>query len=255
MSKPVFSISIILVAVAAVSLWFMNPAGLTSPNTATEPPANGELGRAEQINADHAKRSPSLPINLARDDDSSSKSNELGETETVTMQNDTDAETHAEEDLSNNDDVENNAASQADERTMPGEEIGYALKIGESDFHNINGSATSSIGNIQFDSKLLPSNEVRLQLSLESTESEPVMLTAYFDLANFVMELDGGNAVLGEEHKELLRVSNAQLTSKLIEQFEDYGVPEHGFMLVQMLSYWSESPKGYVHEKHVSVRN
>jgi hypothetical protein len=67
------------------------------------------------------------------------------------------------------------------------------------------------------------------------------------------MELDGGNSVLDEEHKELLRTSSARLTAELIEQFEGYDVPEHGFMLIQMLSYWSNSPKGFVHEKHVAV--
>jgi hypothetical protein len=136
-----------------------------------------------------------------------------------------------------------------------GEEIDYAMKIAELDFHSISGRATSEIGDIKFRSKLLPSNEVQLELTLERKESERLLFKAYFDLANFVMELDGAGAVLDAEHKELLRVSSSQLTSSLIDHFEGSGIPEHGFMLIQMLSYWSNSPEGYVHEKHIAASN
>ena len=67
------------------------------------------------------------------------------------------------------------------------------------------------------------------------------------------MELDGGNAVLSKDHKVLLDTASAQITSSLIEQYEGYEVPEHGFMLIQMLSYWAASPEGYVHEKHIAT--
>ena len=50
-----------------------------------------------------------------------------------------------------------------------------------------------------------------------------------------------------------LRVSSAQLTDALVKQYAGYELPEHGFMLIQMLSYWSKSPEGYAHEPHVSV--
>ncbi len=136
-----------------------------------------------------------------------------------------------------------------------GEETDYAMKIDELDFHSISGRATSEIGDIKFRSKLLPSNEVQLELTFERKESEPLLFKAYFDLANFVMKLDGGGAVLDAEHKELLRVSSDQLTSLLIDHFEGGGLPEHGFMLIQMLSYWSNSPEGYVHEKHIAASN
>lgn len=142
---------------------------------------------------------------------------------------------------------------QAASEPLPGEEIEYSLQISESSFYDFKGHARSTIGNIGFDSQLLPSNEVRLMLQLTKDSAEPVTLNAYFDLANFSMELDGGNAVLDQEHKELLNVSSAQLTDSLVKQYDGYEVPEHGFMLIQMLSYWSKAPEGYVHEAHASV--
>lgn len=142
---------------------------------------------------------------------------------------------------------------QAASEPLPGEEIEYSLQISESSFYDFKGQASSTIGNIGFDSQLLPSNEVRLMLQLTKDSAEPVTLNAYFDLANFSMELDGGNAVLAQEHKELLHVSSAQLTDSLVKQYDGYEVPEHGFMLIQMLSYWSKAPEGYVHETHASV--
>lgn len=136
---------------------------------------------------------------------------------------------------------------------LPGKEIEFSLEIAESSFYDFKGRASSTIGDIDFDSQLLPSNEVRLMLQLTKSAPENVTLNAYFDLANYVMKLDGGNAVLNKEHKELLRVSSAQLTDALVKQYAGYELPEHGFMLIQMLSYWSKSPEGYAHEPHVSV--
>lgn len=152
------------------------------------------------------------------------------------------------------DDGDNNVAIPS-AQLLPGKDIDYALKISESDFHNVSGLATSVIGVIKFRSKLLPSNEVTLELILEREEGAPLVFKAYFDLANFVMELDGAGAVLDADHRALLRVSSAHITSFLIEKFEGIGLPEHGFMLVQMLSYWSHSPEGYVHEKHIAANN
>ena len=157
--------------------------------------------------------------------------------------------TEADEDVGNLADQQ----KQIDSEPLPGEEIEYSLQIAESSFYDFKGQASSTIGNIGFDSQLLPSNEVRLMLQLTKDSSEPVTLNAYFDLANFSMELDGGNAVLDQEHKELLHVSSAQLTDSLVKQYDGYEVPEHGFMLIQMLSYWSKAPEGYVHEAHASV--
>lgn len=158
--------------------------------------------------------------------------------------------------VADSDEDNGNLAGQEEQATsepLPGEEIEYSLQISESSFYDFKGQASSTIGNIGFDSQLLPSNEVRLMLQLTKDSAEPVTLNAYFELANFSMELDGGNAVLDQEHKELLHVSSALLTDSLVKQFDGYELPEHGFMLIQMLSYWSKAPEGYVHEAHAIV--
>lgn len=56
-----------------------------------------------------------------------------------------------------------------------------------------------------------------------------------------------------DEHKALMSVLNQHLRSEFEEQYREYDFPEHAFMLVQMLSYWSVSPDGYVHEKREIV--
>lgn len=136
---------------------------------------------------------------------------------------------------------------------LPGEEINFALKLFQTNQHFVDGRAKSDIGKILFKSRLMPSNEVKLSLKLKQREIDDIELVAYFDLANYEMELDGGNAVLNTEHKTLMKVLNQHLRSDFEDQYKDYDFPEHAFMLVQMLSYWSVSPEGYVHEKRQIV--
>lgn len=139
------------------------------------------------------------------------------------------------------------------EHKLPGEELNFRLKIHTSTHHFINGKAQSDLGKIRFKSRLMPSNEVKLSLKLKQKELADVELIAYFDLANFTMELDGANSVLNKGHKQTLKLVSSHLKDKFIKQYEGYELPEHALMLVQMLGYWSMSPEGYIHEKRSIV--
>lgn len=135
----------------------------------------------------------------------------------------------------------------------PGEEINFSMKLFRSNHHLIEGRATSDIGKANFKSRLMPSNEVKLSISLKQRELDDVELVAYFDLAHYTMELDGANAVLNQAHKSLIRTITSHLGMAFGEQYEGLDIPEHAFMLVQMLSYWAMSPEGYVHAKREIV--
>ncbi len=132
---------------------------------------------------------------------------------------------------------------------LPGKEINYRINLHSSTHFLVDGRASSDIGKILFKSKLMPSNEVKLSLKLKQGELEDVELVAYFDLANFTMELDGGKSILNKDHKKMLKLTGLHLQSKFEIQYQDYDIPEHVLMLVQMLGYWSVSPEGFVHEK------
>jgi len=135
----------------------------------------------------------------------------------------------------------------------PEEEINYQLTSFTSTDFLVDGSVTSDIGEMAFNSELMPSNEVKLTLTLNQTGKDAVQLVAYFDLAYFRMELDGGNSILNKEHKEILKLTSFKLRPKLERQYRDYDMPEHALMLVQMMDYWSVSPEGFVHEKREIV--
>lgn len=128
-------------------------------------------------------------------------------------------------------------------------DIDFKLELLLSSHHLIDGRARSRIGEVQFNSQLTPSNEVELTLTLKQTGQEDITLLAYIDIAHFTMELDGGNRVLNADHKIMLEHVSAHLRSSLGKQYEGLDFPEHGYMLVQMLSYWSVSPEGFIHEQ------
>ena len=136
---------------------------------------------------------------------------------------------------------------------LPGEEVNFRLKLHTSTHHMIDGKATSDIGGMLLKSRLMPSNEVKLSVKLKQGELDDIELTAYIDLANFTMELDGSNGVLNVDHKQVMKFASAHIRSKFETQYESYDVPEHALMLVQMIGYWSVSPEGYVHEKRSVV--
>lgn len=127
------------------------------------------------------------------------------------------------------------------------------FNLDQSTHFLILGNADSEHGKMNFKSELLPSNEVQLSIQLQQQDSDKIELKAYFDLANFTMELDGGNSVLNKEHKKLLKQTGESLQSAIWDQYSEYDIPEHALMLAQMLAYWSVSPEGFVHEKRVIV--
>jgi len=136
---------------------------------------------------------------------------------------------------------------------LPGDDINFRLKLHSSTHHIIEGRARADTGKILFKSRLMPSNEVKLSLKLKQRELDDVELLAYFDLANFTMELDGANSVLNKNHKQMLNLASVSLRPRLEKQYEGLDYPEHALMLVQMLGYWSVSPEGFVHEKRSIV--
>lgn len=135
------------------------------------------------------------------------------------------------------------------ESERPGDNIHFQLSLDESTHHMIRGSGAADTGEFAFESKRLPSNEVELAIVLKQPLLDDVELTAYFDLANFVMELDGRKSILNREQKQLLDLASARLQNDFQQQYEGYDLPEHALMLSQMMAYWSVSPEGYVHEK------
>ncbi len=135
----------------------------------------------------------------------------------------------------------------------PGEDIHFALSLEESTHHLVRGTGSADIGAFAFESKRLPSNEVELVILLQQEDLEDIEMTAYFDLANFTMELDGQKRILNTQHKQLLDLASAGLEDEFRKQYDGYDLPEHALMLSQMMAYWSVSPEGYVHEKRVIV--
>lgn len=136
---------------------------------------------------------------------------------------------------------------------LPGEEIHYQLHEYSNSNYLIDGKADSDIGKLRYQSRLMPSNEVKLSIKLKQKEIDDIELIAYFDLANFTMELDGNKAILNKSHKQLLSVSSAHLQANYEQIYKDVDFPEHALMLVQMMSYWSVSPEGYQHAKRQIV--
>jgi len=132
---------------------------------------------------------------------------------------------------------------------LSGDDIAFAMQLETSTHHQVAGVARSAIGAVRYQTELLPSNEVELKLRLKQDGLKEIEMAAYFDLANISMELDGGNNVLNKQHKELMRVSADHLRMQFMQQYEGLEVPEHAFMLVQILSYWSRAPEGFVYER------
>lgn len=139
------------------------------------------------------------------------------------------------------------------ENKLPGKDVNFRFKLNASGHFLIDGRATSDLGKITFKSKLTPTNEVKLSITLKQGELDDISLVAYIDLANFTLELDGGKSALNKDHKRMLELTAAHLQPKLEVQYQGYDMPEHAMMLTQMLGYWSVSPEGYVHAKQAIV--
>jgi hypothetical protein len=143
--------------------------------------------------------------------------------------------------------------AEASNEKLPGEDVNFDLKLYSSTHHLIDGRATSDIGHMLFKCRLMPSNEVKLTIKLKQGELDDIELLAYVDLANFTMELDGANSILNKDHKQVLKLASLHLRARFEQQYKGLDVPEHALVLIQMIGYWSVSPKGYVHEKRSVV--
>ncbi len=122
------------------------------------------------------------------------------------------------------------------------------LKLFQNTHHLLQGRADADFGKMKFKSRLFANNEVKFTLSIADEEA-PLAFEAYFDLATFAMELDGGGAVLDAEQKKLLAKTADALGKRLHEKYDE--IPPHGLMLVQMMAYWSHSPDDYQHHKRL----
>jgi hypothetical protein len=149
--------------------------------------------------------------------------------------------------------LEEQAVQLVTDALPPNNESNYQLKDFRSEDFMVEGLAVSDFGQMVFNSELSPANEVKLTLTLKQDSAEDIQLHAYFDLAYFRMELDGGNSVLNKDHKQLLKLASQNLRPEFEQQYRDYDMPEHALMLVQMMEYWSVSPEGFVHEKREVV--
>lgn len=89
-------------------------------------------------------------------------------------------------------------------------------------------------------SKMSGAYKVSLLVSFEDIELE-----GSFDLVNESMTLDGHGAVLSDDHKSALTHARRHLIGHLDTEFENE-FPEHSFLAVQMMGYWSKAPKGHV---------
>lgn len=231
-----------------------------APHLCAEQIAKQDTPITQQANQENM---PVISININTNNDgwSENESNILSDASIAdTIEEDSYIEKEQTEPYLENDTEENDTPNilEAIEQTelnekLPGEEINFDMQVYTSSHYLVDGRASADIGKLLFKSRLMPSNEVKLTIKLKQRDIDDIELTAYFDLANFTMELDGANSVLNKAHKQLMKIASSHLQSKFEKQYKDYDFPEHALMLVQMLSYWSVSPEGYVHEKRSVV--
>lgn len=119
--------------------------------------------------------------------------------------------------------------------TIPGN-----LKIGLSTHHELRAEYSNENLAVNLRSKMSGAYDVSLLVSLDGIELE-----GRFDLVNENMTLDGHGAVLNDDHKSALTHARRHLIAHLDKEFEG-DFPEHSFLAVQMMGYWSKAPKGHV---------
>lgn len=123
----------------------------------------------------------------------------------------------------------------------------FNMRIQRMTHHELRGKASSDFGKLKFKSRLFANNDVRFSLFIDD-DGKDLEFQGYIDLVNETMELDGAGAVLTPSHRNILEKTSGQLGALLSEKF-DNELPVHGFMLVQMMSYWSKSPANFEHGK------
>ena len=116
------------------------------------------------------------------------------------------------------------------------------LKVQLSSFHELRGDYTTDDDEpltVTIRSKMSGAYDVDLRFLLDDGE-----LQAEFDLVNESMVLDGQNYILNEQQKQALGAASQALSQYLMAEYNDE-FPEHSFLAVQMLAYWSKAPKDF----------
>ena len=116
------------------------------------------------------------------------------------------------------------------------------LHVQLSSFHELRGDYTTDDAEpltVTIRSKMSGAYDVDLRFLLDEGE-----LQAEFDLVNESMVLDGQNYILNEQQKQALGDASQALSRYLMAEYNDE-FPEHSFLAVQMLAYWSKAPKDF----------
>ena len=128
---------------------------------------------------------------------------------------------------------------------IPGE-----LRVTLSNFHELRGEYHDSNVSVKVRSKMSGAYAVDLTLSVDDFN-----LNASFDLVNESMVLDGHGAILSEDHKQAFTNARRHLISYLKKEFQDE-YPEHSFLAVQMLGYWSRAPMNFpIGRREIATRS
>lgn len=116
------------------------------------------------------------------------------------------------------------------------------LAVQLSTFHELRGHFVLpdvEDGRVDIRSKMSGAYDVAIRFILNKAELE-----AQFDLVTESMVLDGHNHILKEDEKQLLGKASQALSQYLQKEYDEE-FPEHSFLAVQMLAYWSKAPKDF----------
>ena len=127
-----------------------------------------------------------------------------------------------------------NAIALDDKSDIPGD-----MSIALSTFHELRSTYKNEAVKLKVHSKMSGAYDVVLVLAFDD-----ITLNAEFDLVNESLVLDGNGAVLTDDYKDAFIHARRHLISHLKSEFEDE-YPEHSFLAVQMLGYWSSAPKDF----------
>ena len=130
--------------------------------------------------------------------------------------------------------TEHSEVEQSSEAMLPGE-----MKIGLSTFHELRSEFKHEEQRLEVRSNMSGAYDVAVRFSIDDMD-----LHASFDLVKESMVLDGNGAILKPEHKKMFSYARRHLMQHIQKEFENE-YPEHSFLAVQMLGYWSRAPKGY----------
>ncbi|WP_283787771.1 hypothetical protein QNI23_013650 [Bermanella sp. WJH001] len=116
------------------------------------------------------------------------------------------------------------------------------LKVQLSSFHELRGDYTTDDDEpltVKIRSKMSGAYDVDVRFLLDDGE-----LQAEFDLVSESMVLDGQNYILNAQQKHALGAASQALSRYLMAEYNDE-FPEHSFLAVQMLAYWSKAPNDF----------